>query len=69
MKTDSKPRREVKELIAFRPSELAPLLNLWMARNPSGDITAVIKQSIKLNPEIRKLAGKRYAHLVGDFQA
>lgn len=50
--------------MAFRPGELAPLFNLWLGKNPSREITELVKESIRSNPEIRKLAGKRYAHLV-----
>jgi len=58
------PKRTVREIVGFRPAELAPLLNAWMERNPYIDITVLLKRSLKANPEIRKLAGKRFAHLV-----
>lgn len=58
------PKRAAKEIIGFRPAELKPLLNLWLERNPYIDITVLLKQSLKANPELRKLAGKRFAHLV-----
>lgn len=58
------PKRAVRNIIGFRPAELTPLLNIWLERNPYIDITVLLKQSLKANPEIRKLAGKRFAHLV-----
>lgn len=63
-KNTDAPKRAVKEIIGFRPKELTPLLNMWMEQNPYIDITVLLKRSLKANPELRKLAGKRFAHLV-----
>lgn len=57
-------KRAVKPIVGFRPAELSPLMNLWLEKNPFGDISDLLRQSLRTNPELRKLAGKRYAHLL-----
>lgn len=68
-RTMEKETREVKEIVGFRPAELAPLLNVWLSKNPGMEITDLIKRSIRRNPEIQQLAGKRYAHLLASMSA
>lgn len=59
-----KTKRTVKTIIGFRPQELAPLIQRWLDENPNVDVTVLIRRSLRKNPELRRLAGKRYAHLV-----
>lgn len=62
--TNGSEKREVKAIVGFRPAELAPLMNAWLQVNPYRDISDLMRQSLKANPELRKLAGKRYSHLL-----
>jgi hypothetical protein len=62
-------KREVGPIVGFRPLELAPLLNRWLHANPDLEITALLRRSLRQDPEIRKLAGKRWAHLLGGLSA
>lgn len=61
--TDAKVR-EVKPIIGFRPKDIAPVINIWLEKNPHMDISDLVRDSLRRNPDLKKLAGKRYAHLV-----
>jgi hypothetical protein len=63
-RTEAKAKRQVKPIVGFRPKDMAPLLNLWLERNPEKDITKLMESSLRRNPELIAIAGKRYAHLV-----
>lgn len=54
-------QRKVKSTTGFRPLETAKLIELWLGHNPNSDVSELIRESIKLNPEIKKLAGKKFA--------
>lgn len=64
MSTEANNKRAVKEIVGFRPKSLAPVINIWLEKNPHLDISDLMRESIRRNPELKKLAGKRYAHLV-----
>jgi hypothetical protein len=59
--------RKVKPTTGFRPAELTPILNLWLEKNRFKDLSDLIRDSLKRHPEIQKLAGKRYAYIIGEF--
>ena len=63
-KTNGSVNREVKAIVGFRPAELTPLINAWLTKHPYWGATDLMRQSLKSNPELRKLAGKRHAHLL-----
>lgn len=63
-KSNGIEKREVKAIVGFRPAELAPLMNAWLAKHPYWDISDLMRQSLKRNPELREIAGKRYSHLL-----
>lgn len=60
---ETKSKRMVKEIIGFRPKEMAPVLNMWLERNPDRKITRLMESSLRKNPELIAIGGKRYAHL------
>lgn len=58
------PDEELPETIGMVTSGLEPLLLKWREQNQGVPWGVLIRRSIKSNPEIKKLAGKRYSHLV-----
>lgn len=64
MSTEANKKRAVKDIVGFRPKSLAPVINIWLERNPHLDISDLVRDSLRKNPDLKKLAGKRYAHLV-----
>ena len=56
------PQRTVKPIIGFRPGCLAPLIELWLARNPALTTTDLMRRG--LARELRPLAGKKFKHLL-----
>jgi len=53
-------------MLACRTGELTPLIQMWLDANPYSKVTALLKRSLRLNPDIRRLAGKRLRHLVSE---
>lgn len=39
-------------------------MNAWLAKHPYWDISDLMRQSLKRNPELKEIAGKRYSHLL-----
>ncbi len=56
-----KPTNRAK-LIGIRTGALQPLVEKWMEQNPGKKGSTLLRCALK--NELRKLAGKRYAHLV-----
>jgi hypothetical protein len=59
--------RTVKPTTGFRPAELTPILNLWLEKHRFKDLSDLIRDALKRHPEVQKLAGKRYAYVLGEF--
>ena len=49
-------------LVGARTGTLAPLVELWMKKNPGVNTSHLVRRALK--KELAPLAGKRYAHLV-----
>lgn len=54
--------------IGLRTDELAPLLLKWRQRNPGVTWKHLLRCALLAYPDFRKLAGRRYAHLVAERQ-
>ncbi len=59
-----KSKRLVPKILAFRPAELTPLIQLFLDRNPGVKLTDLQRRGIKL--ALKEFAGKKHAHLVED---
>ncbi len=60
----ARTEKELPETIGMVTSGLEPLLLKWRQQNQNVAWGVLLRQSLRSNPEIRKLAGKRYAHLL-----
>lgn len=54
--------RKIPTTIGARTNSLAPLVELWMKKNPGVNTSHLVRRGLKL--ALAPLAGKRYAHLV-----
>jgi len=60
---DMKPtKRKLPAVVAFRPGELAPLMEHYLNLNPGITTARLIRRGLKL--VLRDCAGKRYGHLL-----
>lgn len=50
--------------IGIATVEFEPILKIWRQRNRGVPWSEFLRRAIKNDPEVRKLAGKRYRHLV-----
>ena len=63
--TDETPKRgDLKDTIATRTEELAPVLQKWRDENRGVPWSFLLSDALKRHPELRRLAGKRHAHLM-----
>jgi hypothetical protein len=53
--------RTVKPIIGFRPGPLAPLIAIWLERNPALTTSELFRRG--LMRELRPLAGRKFKHL------
>ena len=58
-----KLKTEVPKVIGLKTNELFPLLQKWEQKNKGVSWSELLRRALK--KELRPLAGKRYAHLVG----
>ena len=64
MKRDSAPKTPSSKLVGSRTGEIAPLVALWIKKNPNIATSHLVRSALRQCKELRALAGKRYAHLV-----
>lgn len=62
MSTEAETQRKVPDILACRPGEMEPLVQVWLDKNPGKTRTALLKHGLKL--ALKAYAGRRYAHLV-----
>lgn len=62
MKHETSPAVKSSKMVGTRTQELAPLVELWMKKNPGVNTSHLVRRGLKL--ALAPLAGKRYAHLV-----
>ncbi len=55
---------EVPDMIGIRTREFEPLLRKWRSQNKRVPWSELLRESLRRNPTMQQLAGKRYAHLV-----
>ena len=65
MHSDEVNNEQLPATIGMGTSELAPLLVKWRQRNRGVPWSELIRRGVK--KELKELAGKRYAHLIGEF--
>ncbi len=61
------PKRTVPKIMACRPGELAPLIQVWLDRHPYADHTLLLKKGLRL--ALKPYAGKKFAKLVEEVAA
>ena len=53
-------------LVGARTGDLEPLVALWIKKNPRVAPSNLVRAALRESSALRKLAGKRYAHLVAN---
>jgi hypothetical protein len=56
------PLTKSPSLVGCRTHELAPLVELWMRKNPGVNTSHLVRRGLKL--ALTTYAGKRFSHLV-----
>ena len=63
-KQATSPKIKKSHLVGARTGELAPLVEIWIKKNPGVNTSHLVRRALKHSPDLRALAGKRYAHLI-----
>ena len=50
--------------VSAKTLDLQPLVELWMAKNPGVNTSHLVRRALKSCPDLRAIAGRRFAHLV-----
>lgn len=58
--------QKLPAIIAIRTAGFEPLIQKWSEQNRGVPYSELLRRALK--KELKPLAGKRHAHLVGDYQ-
>ena len=64
MKNATDGDQVVPKVIGTSTVELGPVLEKWRQENAGVPWSVLLQRALKSYPEVKRLAGKRYAHLI-----